>query len=612
MAITLVLSACGPTATPVAAPAEPSATEAATVVPSPAPTDTPQPAAERTNWKYEREGEQFDESTVGEPGERSEASGGIAYLRLGCINRDPWTAQTGYVKFNGIEIPASDHLFARVRYSKHSQSTVTVQILLDDERVARAKFTPEDQGSWNTFVWTEPIDLGAVTAGAHSIRFATEGQQFGTLDLDKFVLTLESVVNPTPVNPAPTPTAVPDFSGLPDDDFLDVVSHSTFDFFWKEADPDTGIIKDRAANFSEDDYDVGSIASVGFGLSAICIGQERGWITEAAAYNRALTALKFFRDNMENVHGFYYHFVQFNTGERVWESEVSTIDTALFMAGALTVGQCFPDTEVQQIANELYERMDWPWALTNDGAKPDSKLITMGFTPEKGFIPARWNSYSELMIIYLLAIGSPTHPIPPESWTAWKRPEGEYAGYKCIAGGPLFMHQYSHAWVDFKDKKDSLGYDYFENSVNCTLANRQFAIDNKEQFDTYDDDVWGLTASDTPSGGYTAYGAPPGQVVHDGTVNPSAPAGSIIFTPELSTAALRAIYARYGQKTWGRYGFSDAFNVDRDWWDKDVIGIDTGITLLMIENYRTGLIQRLFMSHPAIPKAMEAAGFVQK
>jgi hypothetical protein len=173
------------------------------------------------------------------------------------------------------------------------------------------------------------------------------------------------------------------------------------------------------------------------------------------------------------------------------------------------------------------------------------------------------------------------------------------------------MHQYTHAFVDFKGRKDSLGYDYFQNSIQCTLANRQFTRDQKDRFKTYDDDVWGLTASDTPAGGYDAYGAPPsGWARHDGTVNPSAAAGSIIFTPELSIAALRTIYNRYGHRLWGRYGFGSAFNVDRRWWSREAVGIDTGITLLMIENYRSGLIQNAFMSHPAVRKALDVAGFV--
>jgi hypothetical protein len=206
-------------------------------------------------------------------------------------------------------------------------------------------------------------------------------------------------------------------------------------------------------------------------------------------------------------------------------------------------------------------------------------------------------------------LGSPTHPIPPESWTAWARPQGTYAGYTTFAQGPLFTHQFSQAYVDFRNQRDFLGYDYFMSSVNATLANRQFTIDHKAEFQTYDDHVWGLSASDGPDG-YKAYSAPPGNIVHDGTVSPAAVAGSIVFTPELSITALQTMYEKYADKIWGRYGFSDAFNVDRNWYDRDVIGLDLGITLLMLQNYKDGLIWRTFCQHPSIQIAMDKAGFV--
>jgi hypothetical protein len=315
---------------------------------------------------------------------------------------------------------------------------------------------------------------------------------------------------------------------------------------------------------------------------------------------------------MTNEHGFYYHFVDVHTGQRAWDSEVSSIDSAIFLAGALTVAQCYPDTEVETMANELYERADFEWIRTDGGARPDEKLLGHGWKPETGFLHPRWDTYNEAMILYLLALGSPTFSIPADSWTAWARPVGTYAGYTTFAQGPLFTHQLSHAWVDFRDKRDSLGYDYFENSINATLANRQYALDNRDRFPAYDECIWGLTACDGPDGEYHAYGAPPGYALYDGTVAPSAAAGSIVFTPELSMTTLRVMYERYGEQLWGRYGFSNAFNLDRSWYDQDVIGIDLGITLLMIENHRSGLVWRTFMSHPAILRAMTEAGFVSK
>jgi len=395
---------------------------------------------------------------------------------------------------------------------------------------------------------------------------------------------------------------------LTDEELLDLIQRKAFEFFWNEADKETGLIKDRAKNFGTDDYTVASIASTGFGLAGLAVGESRGWITHEQAYERALMTLRFFRDKMEHNHGFYYHFVDLKTGERMWESEISSIDTALFLAGALSIGSYFQNTEVQTIANELYRRVDFQWMLTDGGALPDELLLSHGWKPETGFLPYRWDSYNELMILYQLAIGSPTHPIPASSWEAWARPMGTYAGYTTFAIGPLFTHQYSHIFIDFQNKRDNLGYDYWSSSVNATKANRQFCIDKKGEYKTYSENVWGLTACDGPDG-YRAYGAPPGHIDQDGTVSPGAPAASIVFTPELSISALKHIYQTSGNQIWGRYGFSNAFNLDRDWYDKDVIGIDLGPILLMIENYRSGLIWEHFNKLPSIANAMKKVGF---
>ena len=416
----------------------------------------------------------------------------------------------------------------------------------------------------------------------------------------------------TPQISTSTPVHTPTPPALTDEEFLDQLAQQSFLFFWHEANPENGLIKDRANNFHQDNNDVSSIASVGFGLSALCIGVENEWVSYEDAYKRAETTLRFFSD-MPNEHGFYYHFVDMNSGERRWDSEVSSIDTALFLAGALTIAQCFPNTEVETLANEIYERVDFNWMLTDDGALPDSLLLNHGWKPESdiGFLQYRWDRYSELMILYLLAIGSPTHPIPAESWEAWERPVVEYEGYITFQQGPLFTHQYSQAWVDFHDKEDALGFNYFDSSIGATLANRQFAIDNPDGCQTYDTHVWGITAGDGPGDGkteYRAYSAPPGDILHDCTVIPAAAAGSIVFTPEESMKALRTIYEKYGDRIWGKYGFSAAFNVDKDWWDQEVIGIDLGITLLMIENYRHQTIWKIFMTHSAIHNALTAVG----
>lgn len=440
------------------------------------------------------------------------------------------------------------------------------------------------------------VSLSAISAVLVACTFSAE--QFADL----------TPLPPPTSTVADNPTSVPDPSSLDDEAFIDEIAYRSFLFFWQEANPQTGLIKDRANNFGEDNYTVASTAAVGFGLTALCIGKERNWITPEQAYERAITTLLFFRDEMENVHGFYYHFIDLNTGGRVWNSEVSSIDTALFLAGTHVVASCFPDSQIEVIANQLYERTDFEWMRTDGGSQPEQLLLGHGWKPETGFLPYRWDTYSELMILYLLAMGSPTHPIPAESWTAWSRPIGEYSGFITFAQGPLFTHQYSQGYVDFRDRRDRLNFDYFTSSVNATLANRQFAIDQKTNFQTYDDHIWGLTASDGPNG-YTAYSASPGNIKHDGTVSPAAPAGSIVFTPDLSIVALRTMYARYGDRIWGRYGFSDAFNVDEEWYGQDVIGIDVGITLVMLQNHKDELVWRLFMQHPSIQNAMNKAGF---
>ena len=313
--------------------------------------------------------------------------------------------------------------------------------------------------------------------------------------------------NPGDVISSPKDSSNP--AKLTDDEFLELLEHLAFQYFWNEANPANGLIKDRANNFEDDSYDVSSIAAVGFGLTALCIGKENEWISYDAALERVETTLRFFYEDMPHEHGFFYHFVNIRTGERVWNSEVSSIDTALFLAGALTVAQCFPDTEASNLANAIYERVEFDWMLTDGGALPNSLLLNHGWKPEEGFLPYRWDSYNELMILYILAIGSPTHPIPTESWSEWARPTIEYEEYITFAQGPLFTHQYSQAWIDFRDKEDVLGFNYFDSSIGATLANRQFAIEEQNNCRTYEEHVWGLTACDGPDG-YKAYSAPPG------------------------------------------------------------------------------------------------------
>jgi hypothetical protein len=385
--------------------------------------------------------------------------------------------------------------------------------------------------------------------------------------------------------------------------FLDLVEERSFRYFVECVNPANGLVLDKSSNSTPPDlkYAPASIAAVGFGLAALAAGAERGWIGKDAAQEQVKTTLKFFSEKMESERGFFYHFVDMKTGKRVWDCELSSIDTALFLAGALTAAQYFESPEIRDLAKKLYERVDWRWMANG------SLFLSMGWTPEKHFLPHVWSDYSESAIMYILAMGSPTFPLTAESWAAIKRTRGKYKGHELILSPPLFTHQFAHAFIDFRDKRDAFA-DYFENSVQASLANRQFCIDSAESFNTYGKNSWGLTASIGPDG-YKAYGAPPGPALHDGTVAPSAAASSIVFTPEHSLAAMKYWYSKYRDKMWGRYGFADSFNLDRNFFAPDAYGINQGSTVLMIENYRSGLIWKLFMSRPEIKRGMKEAGF---
>lgn len=389
---------------------------------------------------------------------------------------------------------------------------------------------------------------------------------------------------------------------------LNETQKRAWQFFWQESHPETGLTKDRANNFAPDDYIAASIASTGYALAANVVAVQRRWIERKQAEQRTIKTLRFVLNEMEHFHGWLYHFVDWRNGRRVWNCEVSTIDTALFLAGALLAGE-FYKGEVARLADRFYRRLDFEVMRTDGGAKPDEMMLSHGWKPENGFLGSRWHSYCEHIILYILALGAPHQHTPERMWDAWDRPTASYKGkYEHLAGGPLFMHQMSHHYIDLRNRRDRLGWDYWVSSVNATLANRQFCTDNKDKFKTFDDDVWGLTASDGPDG-YRGYAAIVMWDKPDGTVAPTAPIGSVIFTPSESLRAMQTMYNRYRSRIWGRYGFSNAFNVDRDWWDKDVIGIDLGMALLAIEDHRTGGIWRLLMRRPEVQRGLQRAGF---
>jgi hypothetical protein len=389
---------------------------------------------------------------------------------------------------------------------------------------------------------------------------------------------------------------------LADDAFLDELERASFRFFEECAHPHTGLVKDRSLADRNDEREAASIASTGFGLTALCIGEERGWMTREQALDRVRITLRYLRDQLPNERGFYYHFINWSTGERLWKCELSSIDTALLLAGVLTCRGHFSDPDVDSMAKAIYDRMDWQWMAQG------GRILKHGWKPESGFLESSWDAYSEHMLLYLMAIGADQHAITPDSWRAWQRPWVEYAGSRFVGvEAPLFIHQYSHAWFDFRGLRDSY-LDYFQNSVTATKLHRQFCSDLRTEFPHYSENLWGISASDF-AGGYTAWGGPPRHGPLDGTLVPCAAAGSLPFLPEESLRCLKTMRQRFGDRIWRRFGFVDAFNPATGWVDRDVIGIDVGITLLMAENLRSGFVWRAFMANPEARRAMQLAGF---
>jgi hypothetical protein len=384
--------------------------------------------------------------------------------------------------------------------------------------------------------------------------------------------------------------------------FLDDLERAASLFFYEQADARTGMVKDRSVADGYDSREIGSIASTGFGLTALCIADERGYFPSAKARTRVRDTLRFLWKDLRTEHGFYYHWGNIRTGERVWDSEVSSIDTALLLCGVLTCRQHFDDAEIHDLATKIYERVDWPWML-NKGV-----MLSHGWKPESGFLKPRWDTYNELMMIYLLGLGSSTHPLPMETWESWARPAYEYDGIKYVgSNAPLFVHHYSQAWFDFRGKSD-WHTDYFENSVRATQAHRLFCISLQKKFPDYSEDLWGITASDSAHG-YEVWGGPPAMGPIDGTLVPSAAGGSLPFLPAESMHTLRVMKERFGKKAWKRYGFVDAFNPLTGWYDPDVIGIDLGISMVMAENARSEFVWNTFMKNEEMRRGMDRAGF---
>jgi hypothetical protein len=324
-------------------------------------------------------------------------------------------------------------------------------------------------------------------------------------------------------------------------------------------------------------------------------------VSHYEARTRVANTLKFLWKKMPNHRGFFYHWANINTGERLWDSEVSSVDTAILLCGVLTCRAHFPHSEISQLAYDIFNRIDWTWL------SEDTSILPHGWTPESGFLRYRWDRYSELMMMYLLGLGSFTHPLAPEAWTAWKRLTFEYDGIRYVGSfAPLFVHQYSQAWFDFRGKRDRYT-DYFQNSVIATEAHRRFCIELGKRFPDFSADLWGITASDSENG-YVIWGGPPATGPIDGTIAPAAAGGSLAFLPQESVRVMRALRDRY-PNAWSCYGFVDALNPLKNWYDPDVVGIDLGITMLMAENARTGYIWNVFMQNPEAQLGMQRAGF---
>jgi beta-glucosidase len=442
---------------------------------------------------------------------------------------------------------------------------------------------------------------------------------------------------------APAGRAAPASAPLPA--LFDDIQERTFRFFWELGDARTGLVPDRFPRRSPS-----SIAAVGFALTAYPIGVERGYVTRAQARERVLATLRFFDQAPQGAQptgrtghrGFFYHFLDMKTGHRAGPNvELSTIDTTLLLAGMLFCQSYFdgPDAQeraIRELAERIYARVDWNWAA------PRPPIVSMGWRPEVGHYESGWRIYDESMILYLLALASPSHPLPPSAWQAYTadRRLEEYRGQRHVNFAPLFGHQYSHLWVDFRDILDesmaAKGLDYFENSRRATLAQRAYAIANPGGWKGYGPDVWGLTACDGPGAkavvngrpvefwGYAARGAAAGEERDDGTLAPTAALGSLPFAPEIVVPAVTEMHRRHGAHLYSKYGFLDAFNpsvpdgtVVREgrvvpgagWFDTDYLGIDQGPILAMIENHRNGFVWGVMRKNPHLRRGLLRAGF---
>ncbi|MEZ4591252.1 MAG: glucoamylase family protein [Chloroflexota bacterium] len=417
--------------------------------------------------------------------------------------------------------------------------------------------------------------------------------------------TAEPTVGATAVPPTPTP--VPD----PVDEVIEYEMRSAFNFFWEQANTDPaspgyGLVRDRFPGSPG----IASIASVGFGLTAYPIGVEKGYITYDEGYERVNGTLDTLR-NMDRTEGFYYHFVDMATGERAWQSEVSSIDTTILMMGVVTAGQYFGG-DIQEKAQQIYDEVNWPWFLDES-----RNMFYMAYRPGEGY-GGHWDFYAEQLMLYVLAAGSDTHPIDKTPYYTFNRHYGKYGdgdGFIHSWFGSLFTYQFSHAWIDFRGYSDEEGVNWFNNSVAASQAQVDFALANADNYNTIGPNAWGLTASDGPDGYNGLYGAPPSGFDNnshkiDDTIAPAGAIGSIIFVPEAAKNAMLNYYSIDALQ--GAYGFLDAYNLSEDWFASDVIGIDKGISLLMLANYQSDMVHQITMSNEQILNGLSRLGLTKE
>lgn len=432
---------------------------------------------------------------------------------------------------------------------------------------------------------------------------------------------------------------------------LDQLQTDTFNYFWQTTDHQTGLTPDRYPTA----WSPSSIAAIGFALTSYAVGVERGYVSRQEAINRTLNTLNYLwqlpmgeeSEGIAGYQGFFYHFLGMDDGLRMeeWDVELSTIDTALLMMGVLFSQSYFSqntaqEQQIRDLADQLYRRVNWQWAQNNP------PLISHGWRPNQGFISHDWVGYNEAMLLYILALGSPTFGVEANAWTAWTNSyEDDWGfsnGIEHLTMAPLFGHQYSHIWIDFRNIQDQYmatkNSDYFINSTQAVYAQQQYAINNDQQWQDYSEYIWGLTACDGPGNfnlafngetrsfrGYSARGTAINYSFDDGTLAPTAVGGSLPFAPQITVQTLQTIHAQYGDHLYGEYGFFDSFNPSFDfdiqpeagqvisgkgWFGTDYIGIDQGPILLMTENLRSEMIWNVMKTNPYIRVGLERAGFL--